>query len=379
MSPDNSNYQCSHAKSLPPSECSICNSAAPESLIDLCFEYMVQNIECICDIGPFSKDYKLKDGIVLPSEICEKLLHVRQKRCQLLDNSFVNIFTDRLATRLKRVKLRNTSIDDNGFKIILMHKLIELDVSNCHLLTEDALKYITVYGQNLQSLTIENAQILPASYIKKDYLEKGYIILAPKLKRLTVKNVHTPGDPTFFHLLLKPFEHNLTHLDLSDCSELGNLGFLHFLPRLTSLVLYNVDGIQDAISNIILLKHLKQLDISQSKERSGKYRNENQVLATIVENLPNLVSLDISGTNLAGTGVAEYYSPASKTRFFPASDIPGLISRVQNPFQFLGLYGTSHGACQRHDIPAKMVIFFSIILFTLLQMFVRIPFINANN
>lgn len=38
------------------------------------------------------------------------------------------------------------------------------------------------------------------------------------------------------------------------------------------------------------------------------------------------------------------------------TDIPGLISRVQRPFEFLGLYGTHFGACRRHDIPAKLVL-----------------------
>lgn len=37
------------------------------------------------------------------------------------------------------------------------------------------------------------------------------------------------------------------------------------------------------------------------------------------------------------------------------TDIPGLSSRVKNPFEFLGLYQTQHNACRRHDIPAKMV------------------------
>lgn len=35
----------------------------------------------------------------------------------------------------------------------------------------------------------------------------------------------------------------------------------------------------------------------------GVYQNENEALAYIVTNLPNLESLDISGTNLAGTGI----------------------------------------------------------------------------
>jgi hypothetical protein len=56
-------------------------------------------------------------------------------------------------------------------------------------------------------------------------------------------------------------------------------------------------------------------------------------------------------------GVAEH-SPASENKqrvSAPQTDIPGLSSRVLNPFEFLGLYGTHNEACHRHDIPAKMV------------------------
>ncbi|XP_045784158.1 protein zer-1 homolog isoform X2 [Maniola jurtina] len=71
----------------------------------------------------------------------------------------------------------------------------------------------------------------------------------------------------------------------------------------------------------------------------------------------------ISGTNLAGTGSA---IPALNEEGAPdltesaqvaqvRCDIPGLESRVNNPLEFLGLYGTHHGACQRHDIPAKVI------------------------
>lgn len=37
------------------------------------------------------------------------------------------------------------------------------------------------------------------------------------------------------------------------------------------------------------------------------------------------------------------------------SDIPGLASRSKRPLEFLGLYGTLHRACKRHDIPAIKV------------------------
>ncbi len=38
-----------------------------------------------------------------------------------------------------------------------------------------------------------------------------------------------------------------------------------------------------------------------------------------------------------------------------ATDIPGLRSRISNPLDMLGLYGTSHEACHRHHIPALCV------------------------
>lgn len=53
---------------------------------------------------------------------------------------------------------------------------------------------------------------------------------------------------------------------------------------------------------MIYIKYFRHLDISQSSEKMGMYQNENDTLEYIVVNLPNLESLDISGTNLAGTG-----------------------------------------------------------------------------
>lgn len=47
------------------------------------------------------------------------------------------------------------------------------------------------------------------------------------------------------------------------------------------------------------------LDLSQTESYpdQGVYKNENYTLTLIVSCLPNLMSLDISGTNLAGKGL----------------------------------------------------------------------------
>jgi Zyg-11 family protein len=150
-------------------------------------------------------------------------------------------------------------------------------------------------------------------------------------------------------LLLLRHLTSLTHLDLSNCGDLDNFEYTEHLVNLTSLVLYNVSAVDNMIPAICKLRTLRHLDISQSKEENGRYENGGQILATLVDSLPKLTSLDISGTNLAGRGVAETASgPVS-------SDIPGLSSRMNTPFQYLGLYETSHDACLRHDIPAKLV------------------------
>lgn len=70
-----------------------------------------------------------------------------------------------------------------------------------------------------------------------------------------------------------------------------------------------------------------------------------------MESLPLLTHLDISGTNLAGTGVAQKNSNENAQ----STDIPGLLSRVDRPLKFLGLYDTTNSACRRHDIPAETI------------------------
>ena len=128
------------------------------------------------------------------------------------------------------------------------------------------------------------------------------------------------------------------------------------------------------------LIYFRHLDISNHQETI--YVEPNKILARIVENLPSLESLDISGTNLAGTGSYESASSAdSGTRPSPSPprglseglndpspasplaaaaasecDIPGLLSRVNRPLEFLGLYKTSHEASMRTHLPAIKVL-----------------------
>lgn len=343
---------CCHSSALPNETCCFCNSTAPEKLLDICFDYINKHLETICKYDSDTEDLQLMDGLAFPVEICERLLNVRSNSFTPINSNFINIFRDTECTRLKRVRLRKTKIQDHDLEILLKHKLIELDISHSPNLTSNCIRHITEYGTSLLSLSVDgNTEIFPTNIYGKlrfneEQYDRGFIFLAPNLKKLTLKGLNSL-QPDFYMLLLNPLS-TLTSLDLSNCSDLQDFDYTEHLVNLTSLVLYNVDGIDTKVLAICKLTNLRHLDISQSRDDQGKYEKGTKILKTLVENLPKLTSLDISGTNLAGRGVAE-------TTNGHVSDIPGLTSRVNNPFQYLGLYETSHDACLRHDIPAKLV------------------------
>ncbi|CAG9864354.1 unnamed protein product [Phyllotreta striolata] len=344
--------KCRHSSILPNEICSFCNTTTPETLLDICFDYINKHPKTICNPDFCMKGLQLMEGLSLPVEICERLLNVRNNSLTPVDSNFINIFRNTDCTRLKRVKLRQSELLDEDLEILLKHNLCELDLSLCSNLTSDCIQYITDNCSNLLSLSIgEDTDIFPVRIFGKFPLDrelynKQYIFHTPNLRRLTIRSLHLLN-PDFFMILLYPLT-NLTHLDLSNCHDLNDFSYTQQLVNLNSLILYNVHGIEPMIPAICKLTNLKHLDISQSRDDQGKYEQGDKILKTIVESLHKLISLDISGTNLAGRGVAETLNES-------VCDIPGLTSRANNPFQYLGLYETSHDACLRHDIPAKLV------------------------
>ena len=142
------------------------------------------------------------------------------------------------------------------------------------------------------------------------------------------------------------------------------------------------------------------MDVSKLPDKVdfNRYSNPNSVLKLIADGLPELTSLDISATNLAGNGVFEYNQymngvqhngqrehedgsgndsmnasdqeqeetnqmdadtsesdTKNKMREMPKCDIVGLISRVDKPLDFLGLYKCIYQPSYRAHIPAKEV------------------------
>lgn len=209
--------------------------------------------------------------------------------------------------------------------------------------TTEILEFPSKYLQTLE-LGVASHALNRAGYISRYPI--SFKLKCNQLRRLVLNGIPLHGSLQLAHL------QNLKYLDFTHC-ELGDfcLRALTGLPNLYTLILFNVWPIEQEQAYIAAIKSLRILDISISTSGNGHgtYLFPDSFLKVIIDNLVNLTHLDISGTNLAGNGVA------TRNIYYKSTDIPGLASRIQNPLQFLGLYHTAHWACKRHDIPALEV------------------------
>ncbi|OTF70166.1 hypothetical protein BLA29_005594 [Euroglyphus maynei] len=119
------------------------------------------------------------------------------------------------------------------------------------------------------------------------------------LKRMTIHEWAVNMDEKFF--TGSKYLDRITHLDLSQCKSIGEGRSLAQMTNLETLILYNVKEIYRAIDSICSIKSLKVLDISNSGEHTTRtIRDPTMQLRNLISSLPKLVSLDLSGTNLAG-------------------------------------------------------------------------------
>lgn len=247
---------------------------SPYPLLDICCRYLISHPDTFCDQHRLSGLWFLRPAVALPTELCEKLINLWQdKDPAALDDRFINIFRDLSCTRLKRVNVRNTSVSDDGLRVLLSHNLVELDISNCRKLTERTLDNINKFGDNLTTLVIgKTKDILLESLVTDTHTnssetsdpsalsqikDRGHILRTPNLRKLVVRELIQPNESEYFGLLLQPLT-RLTHLDLAGCMFLQAK---HLLPlkQLISLNLHSVQRMQEALPLLSELKNLKSV------------------------------------------------------------------------------------------------------------------------
>lgn len=363
----------------------------PEPLVDQCIRYLLHNVDRFTYKAQDVNKFRHED-VKFPREISEKFLSMYEKSGKIVKDAFIDTFLTKEVTYIKSVQLRNAEVSDSGMAKLLKHHLHKLELIKCEKITQASLEVLNQHSDQLYSLSLGpqcnvfpkclDVEIAGGDKQKSDdfmmtdfeinigetgkpsssltYKQRGYILKAPKLCRFSLIG-QTLMSQSICTQLYRDMPH-LTHLNLSRCVFMfpnADLSFLtEFKNTLVSLVLFNVPMVKDNLAYICSLSLLKHLDISTSYETPeyGNYSpNPNNILSYIIFKLPYLEALDISGTNLAGRGVAELDPNAKGQPYLTGTDIPGLASRVNRPLEFLGLYAAQHGASHRHDIPALRV------------------------
>lgn len=136
----------------------------------------------------------------------------------------------------------------------------------------------------------------------REYVLRG----AKRLRELTAHQLQPPHSVPLLRALLLPCGGNLIRLDISSSSVPATslAPCLAELPRLSSLLLHGVlqPGELRMFASTLVdsCPHLRHLDISHAKQQPVDFGRSDDDLYYLVSNLLELVSLDLSGTNLPG-------------------------------------------------------------------------------
>ncbi|XP_045198944.2 protein zer-1 homolog [Mercenaria mercenaria] len=362
----------------------------PSSLEDICIIYFLDHIFKFLEKTDDS--YRLKQGITFPQGLSDKLLAklvTHTKHLQDTDDNVFGIFNNRATTSLTELPLRYTAVSSDQLSYLCLHPLREIDIAYCSEIKGKFVKCINQAHRTLRVLQLGGYD----QFERMEFLLEGddqystpseqgdgarslsqsAIFVLPNLRSLSIRDINAfrPIDGVYIEnvplidRVIRPLK-SLTHLDLCDChlekktlEEIGDLD----LPNLMSLSMCDVlNGCETALDNLCRLTTLRHLDVSQGDDTTMflpvQYPKPTDRLQAIIASMPNLRSLDISGTNLAG------YAPVQKTSHRleakskeedPSDEDVGLPGSDGRQFNFLGLLNCADNASHRKNIPAQKV------------------------
>ncbi|CAF2307628.1 unnamed protein product [Rotaria sp. Silwood2] len=263
-------------------------------------------------------------------------------------------------------------------KYLLSHELIEtIDLRDCnityeifHLLTDYFPRLTTLYvGQTENKI---NGKINLIDFFPTNNVDIKCLLIKPKLKYLSLEGIHntTPNDlieEIFYHSLIQSSE-QIRYVDLSRNSAIENLSYIDCFKQIHSLILYDIlpNVIESSIDLICCLSTLVVLDLSFNRriQESQNYSRPTITLAKLIRSLPKLLSLDISGTNLAGAFsfdqneelnyIKKELSIDENENFTIQSSIAGLLL-LKHELEFLGLFDVDEKGSARRWLPAKKI------------------------
>ncbi|CAF1408746.1 unnamed protein product [Adineta steineri] len=291
-----------------------------------------------------------------------------------------NEFKSEVLIQLSELDFHSCSFITNQSisKYLLSHELIEIiDLRNCkitykifQLLTKYFPRLTTLYIGQTEDVSDRNSNV--DEFFLKIYFDPKYYLKKSKLKYLSLEGIYTTTNneliEELFHNSLTQSSEQIRFLDLSRNSSLNNLTYIDCFKHIHSLILYDIlpDTIELAIDSICTLKALVLLDLSFTRRvhEPHNYSKPTITLAKLIRSLPKLLSLDISGTNLAGAFsfnsneelayIKKELSIDEHETFTIRSSIAGLLL-LKHELDFLGLFDVEERGSARQWLPAKKI------------------------
>ncbi|UJR26229.1 hypothetical protein I4U23_007572 [Adineta vaga] len=263
-------------------------------------------------------------------------------------------------------------------RYLLSHEFIEIiDLRDCHV-TYKVIYFLTKYFPRLTTLYIGQTEspldrhLTSCEFFSKNHLDPKYFLKKSTLKYLCLEGIYTStrddSIEEFFHTSLTQSSEHIRVLDLSRNSSLEQLIYIDCFKHIHSLILYDIlpDTIESSIDSICSLKTLVLLDLSFNRrlQEPQNYSKPTIILAKLIRSLPKLLSLDISGTNLAGAFsfdrneelayIKKELNIDESENFTIQSGIAGLLV-LKHQLEFLGLFDVDERGSARQSLPAKKI------------------------
>jgi Zyg-11 family protein len=215
--------------------------------------------------------------------------------------------------------------DDSAVGILHQHSLTDVDVSNRPHAT----------GWSLESLAPHSSQSLKKLAMAGCRKYDDFRAIG-KFKNLRVLNMSYCGiDDASLQLICEQLKH-LSELDLTHCSQLNSLDSLVTLSGvLASLTLHGFKFAPNSMKALLKMTKLRHLDVSCNVEdpvtlwAMGMNHNREVIsehIPEIVQQLPNLESFDVSGSELNNDSVSCIDARAKKFQFFGLCFTDGIPS-----------------------------------------------------
>lgn len=328
----------------------------PETLKKLCLEKIISHVPvnlCQYQLSP-------ELGYCIASAFRE--LAIAHRFDGLRCESFFKFFKNQCLP-LKRINFSHLPITSEFFMQFLREyqdQLEEIDISNCEKLLITDYRTINnilkrtpgdrktlILGGTCHNLNRESEVTEPRDKLFDNdlMLMKLVIQYAMLIGEESNNSVVMLEDfPRYTPLYIPPtLGRSLKYLDLSD-SHISPSQALIQLEKLEILILYNchITSYLEVLTAISNLKKLRVLDLSRrvTDDEFDPSCEEPRALEMIINGLPDLRCLDISGTNIIG----------GKDRHISAFE-----TRMKRPFEFLGLFHTGNDAAYRSCLPAMIV------------------------